>query len=202
MRGSGLLARSLGIAALSWPLRPGLARASRVCSPRTEGMHEHVLEATIARPIVSIQLSYWVCGTARSFTGKANGQPDWPTRVAAARALAALPPEQAGPEPEQQREAQAAIVVYDLPPGAEPVLHRPRIGNGEPAEARPTPPPGHGAMWVREDTDDMIAQYLPSGNSGSRIAVCTLSGTTADIDRQAAALIEALSSGTYLPTFD
>ncbi len=53
---------------------------------------------------------------------KASGQPDWPTRVSAARALAALRPEEV--EPKTEDEPAPSIVVYDLPPGADPVLHR------------------------------------------------------------------------------
>ena len=54
---------------------------------------------------------------------KATGEPDWPTRVSAARALAALRPEELGPKKEEQPTAPE-IVVFDLPPGAAPVLHR------------------------------------------------------------------------------
>lgn len=53
---------------------------------------------------------------------KASGQPDWPTRLSAARAIAALPPEEDKPEPEDPPRPE--IIVYDLPPGADPVLHR------------------------------------------------------------------------------
>jgi len=71
---------------------------------------------------------------------KASGQPDWPTRVAAVKALAALRPdevEQAEPENEQPT---PSIVVYDLPPGASPVVHR-AIREGEtPVSAADTPP--------------------------------------------------------------
>jgi hypothetical protein len=60
---------------------------------------------------------------------KANGQPDWPTRVSAARALAALRPDEANPKTEHTQEP--SIVVYDLPPGTDPVLHRARSGGAE-----------------------------------------------------------------------
>jgi len=56
---------------------------------------------------------------------KASGQADWPTRVSAARALAALCPEEVKPKPEHK--PQPSTVVYDLPPGSNPVLHRARI---------------------------------------------------------------------------
>jgi len=53
---------------------------------------------------------------------KANGQPDWPTRLSAVRVLAALRPEEF--EPKKEQPAEPSIIVYDLPPGAAPVLHR------------------------------------------------------------------------------
>jgi hypothetical protein len=53
---------------------------------------------------------------------KVNGQPDWPTRLAAARAFAALFPNEVKPMTEEV----PSIAVYDLPPGTHPVLHRPR----------------------------------------------------------------------------
>ncbi len=72
---------------------------------------------------------------------KASGQPDWPTRVAAVKTLAALRPdelEQVEPENEQPR--TPSIVVYDLPPGAGPVVHRATSGGETPVSAAATPP--------------------------------------------------------------
>ncbi len=72
---------------------------------------------------------------------KANGQPDWPIRISAARALATLPAEEAEPEPEPE------TIVYDLPPGSSPILHRAPppvfapVSNHEPP-AEPLPEPG------------------------------------------------------------
>jgi len=71
---------------------------------------------------------------------KASGQPDWPTRVAAVKALAALRPdevEQVEPENEQPT---PSIVVYDLPPGAGPVAHHARSGGETAVSAADTPP--------------------------------------------------------------
>jgi hypothetical protein len=73
---------------------------------------------------------------------KANGQPDWQIRVSAARTLAALPPEEPEPEPEPE------TVVYDLPPGSGPILHRAPPPVFAPAtttepSAEPLPEPGH-----------------------------------------------------------
>jgi hypothetical protein len=72
---------------------------------------------------------------------RANGEPDWPTRVTAARALAQLRPELVQPTQEEQ----PSIVVYDLHSGAVPVLHRPQPVSEnesahEPAPAEPKLP--------------------------------------------------------------
>jgi hypothetical protein len=65
---------------------------------------------------------------------KASGQPDWPTRVAAVKALAALRPDEVEQvEPEQPT---PSIVVYDLPPGAGPVVHRAPSGGENTGERR------------------------------------------------------------------
>jgi hypothetical protein len=72
---------------------------------------------------------------------KANGQPDWQIRVSAARTLAALPPEEPEPEPEPD----SATLVYDLPPGSSPILHRappPIFVRATTTEPPPLPEPG------------------------------------------------------------
>ncbi len=73
---------------------------------------------------------------------KANGQPDWPIRVRAARLLATLPEEEPEPEPEPEPET----VVYDRPPGGSPILHcapppifAPATTTEPPAETLPEP---------------------------------------------------------------
>lgn len=65
---------------------------------------------------------------------KADGRADWPTRVSAARALAALRPEELEPKQTHQP-VGPSIVVYDLPDGAEPVtvLHRATDGLTHPS---------------------------------------------------------------------
>jgi len=68
---------------------------------------------------------------------KANGQPDWPIRLSAVRALAALFPEELEPKKEQPDEP--SIIVYDLPPGAAPVLHRASEGAEAPVSHADTP---------------------------------------------------------------
>jgi hypothetical protein len=69
---------------------------------------------------------------------RANGEPDWPTRVTAARALAQLRPELVQPTQDEQ----PPIVVYDLHRSAVPVLHRPQpVSENEPAnEPAPADP--------------------------------------------------------------
>jgi hypothetical protein len=62
-----------------------------------------------------------------------NGQPHWPTRLAAVRMLATLRPEEFDHSDTEQE--GASIVVYDLEPGAVPVLHRAREENEPPVGA-------------------------------------------------------------------
>jgi hypothetical protein len=59
---------------------------------------------------------------------RVTGEPDWPTRVTAARALAALRPELV--QSAAERAPAPPIIVYDLDPGSVPVLHRPLSGTG------------------------------------------------------------------------
>jgi hypothetical protein len=54
-----------------------------------------------------------------------NGQPHWPTRLAAVRMLATLRPEEFH-RSEEEHPTEPSIVVFDLEPGAVPVLHRAR----------------------------------------------------------------------------
>ncbi len=72
---------------------------------------------------------------------KASGQPDWPTRVAAVKALAALRPDEVEQvEPENEQQPTPSIVVYDLPPGAGPVVHHARSGGETAVSVADTPP--------------------------------------------------------------
>ena len=131
---------------------------------------------------------------------KASGQPDWPTRVSAARALAALRPDEF--EPQAEKEAPPSTVVYDLPPGAEPVLHLPRKGTDLPADLAEVPPARPEGVWMREDTGELIARHVPADAEGVGVTWYVLTGTPAEIDRRAAAIIEALSTGKELPTLE
>jgi hypothetical protein len=62
-----------------------------------------------------------------------NGQPHWPTRLAAIRMLATLRPEEFDRSDTEQE--GPSIIVDDLEPGAVPVLHRAREKNGPPVGA-------------------------------------------------------------------
>lgn len=76
------------------------------------------------------------------FATRANGQPDWPTRVSAVRTLVTLRPEEIEPKKEEEpREPE--IIVYDLPPGASPVLHRPPLGTEATVGNADAPSAGH-----------------------------------------------------------
>jgi len=91
---------------------------------------------------------------------KASGQPDWPTRVAAVKTLAALRPDELEVEPENEQQPTPSIVVYDLPPGASPVMHRAISGNETAVSAADTPP-----AKQPPDSDSYYFSYLqPDGN--------------------------------------
>jgi hypothetical protein len=70
---------------------------------------------------------------------KVGGQPDWATRISAARTLAALRPEELETK-EEKEDLEPSIVVYDLPPGTAPVLHR-APESAEAANSAPAEPP-------------------------------------------------------------
>ncbi len=105
---------------------------------------------------------------------KASGLPDWPTRVSAARALAALRPQELEPKPETQPPATPTIIVYDLPPGANPVLHHPQstrtdppAGDTEaPADPPADPPPPPNPYWFSYQPADgemvVVGQWSPA----------------------------------------
>lgn len=143
---------------------------------------------------------------------KASGQPDWPTRVSAARALAALRPQELEPKPETQPPTEPTIIVYDLPPGANPVLHRPRHTKTEaPAEdtKAPAEPPADPAPtnphWFHYEPADgemvLIGHWstaVPDPSSDPTGAVTLILHTTDD--PQEADLWRAELSAGRLPT--
>jgi len=91
---------------------------------------------------------------------KASGQPDWPTRLSAARTLAALRPA----ELEPKTQPAPSTVVYDLPPGAEPVLHRPREAAAATSDAEAPcqrlPEPGLYFLTLRDRVITLVEHQL------------------------------------------
>jgi hypothetical protein len=94
---------------------------------------------------------------------KASGQPDWPTRVAAVKTLAALRPDEVEQvEPENEQQPTPSIVVNDLPPGAGPVVHRATSGGETAVSAADTPP----AKQPPDSLDYMFVSEPPDGKLG------------------------------------
>ena len=92
---------------------------------------------------------------------KASGQPDWVARLAAVRALAALPPEGESEPEAAQQPSTPSIVVYDLPPGATPLLHTPVSRAAEAPTSVAAEAPSEQAV-----PDSRVFQYLsPDGKS-------------------------------------
>ncbi len=85
------------------------------------------------------------------------------TRLSAVRALAALPPEEDEPETQHQP-STPSITIYDLPPGATPVLHYPA---SEAAEAPPTILPEAPSEQAVPDT--RVFQYLSTDGTPAMI---------------------------------
>jgi hypothetical protein len=95
---------------------------------------------------------------------KTNGQPDWQIRISAARALATLPTEEAEPELDHEPET----IVYDLPPGSSPILHRDPPPSFAPASnheppAEPLPEPGTYALQRRKGPMILLVKHTPAG---------------------------------------
>jgi hypothetical protein len=90
---------------------------------------------------------------------KASGQPDWPTRVAAVKTLAALRPDEVE-QAEPENEPTPSIVVYDLPPGASPVVHRATSGGETAVSAAATPP----AKQPPDSVSYHFSYLQPGGN--------------------------------------
>ena len=94
---------------------------------------------------------------------KASGQPDWPTRVAAVKTLAALRPDEVEQvEPENEQQPTPSIVVNDLPPGAGPVVHHATSGGETAVSAADTPP----AKQPPDSLDYMFVYEPPDGKLG------------------------------------
>jgi hypothetical protein len=55
---------------------------------------------------------------------------------------------------------------------------------------------------MRQDTGELIAKYTPAGYDEATVALHVLAGTPAEIDRDEAAVIDALATGKELPTLE
>jgi hypothetical protein len=113
---------------------------------------------------------------------KANGQPDWQIRLSAARMLAALPPE----EPEPELEPESETVVYDLPPGSSPILHRAppplfRLATTSEPPAEPLPEPGF--YLFQGEKGPMIPLVRHGADDGDQVHILSSRETAADILR-------------------
>ena len=113
---------------------------------------------------------------------KANGQPDWPVRISAARALATLPTEEAEPELDHEPET----IVYDLPPGSSPILHRDPPPSFAPASnhqppAEPLPEPGH--YFLQRQTGPVIPLVKHETDAGAPVHLLSSDKAAADILR-------------------
>jgi hypothetical protein len=108
---------------------------------------------------------------------KRSGQPDWPTRVSAARVLAALCPD----EIEPKKEPKPSIIVYDLPPGTESVLHRAPNEATTPVSVPETPsepPTVHSFSYERPDGEwDAIGMWSDGRQDGSGVCTFRMSST-------------------------
>lgn len=108
---------------------------------------------------------------------RADGRADWPTRLSAAKALAALRPEELEPKKEKP-----SIEVYDLPAGAVPVLHRAALEGGEAlvsdadasSEQPPTSPSAHMFRYKPADGESVsIGSWFPPDTGQSAAVVRT-----------------------------
>jgi hypothetical protein len=124
-----------------------------------------------------------------------------PIERSAARTLTALPAQQ--PEPEE--EPAVSIVVYDLPPGAQPVLvqHRPAAGSAAPSsEVEPAPPqPAHDHLFSyhpREGQSVAVGSWAPPRANQSANGVVSAQFCTTE-QRETADLWRAELAAGRLP---
>jgi hypothetical protein len=141
---------------------------------------------------------------APSRGGIPEPDPLLPTRVSAARALAALRPEEVKPETEHQSQPAPSIVVYDLPPGSNPVLHRapnreaaaPVSDAEAPSEQLPTTSPHVFVYQPPDEESEIIGEWSPAGLDQSPDATVTIRSTE---DRETAQLWRAELAAGRLP---
>jgi hypothetical protein len=87
-----------------------------------------------------------------------NGQPHWPTRLAAVRMLATLRPEEFHRSADEQP-TEPSIVVFDLERCAVPVLHRARKEEEPPVSSEDADPPLH----ETSSTHHVFSHETPDG---------------------------------------
>jgi hypothetical protein len=124
---------------------------------RTNGSGAHDASHTAAEPLEILRSAL--------LATKTNGEPHWPTRLAAVRMLATLRPEEfEGSKGEQRTE----IIVFDLEDGAIPVLHRPRKQDKNPVSSQDADPPLH-------ETSSLVHFFIHETSDGENVSVGTWS---------------------------
>jgi hypothetical protein len=126
---------------------------------------------------------------------RVTGEPDWPTRVTAARALAALQPELI--QSAAERDPAPAIVVYDLEPGTLSVLHRPPRGTATPDDdaATPTPPLEPGIYLLTEgDESTLIAEVNVAAGEPVTVHLIETRARASEIMRAVGGNVDALET--------
>jgi hypothetical protein len=145
---------------LSVRLKKAMAdKADGEVGVRTNGSGEHDAGHTAAKPLEILRSAL--------LATKTNGEPHWPTRLAAVRMLATLRPEEFdGSKGEQRKEPE--IVVFDLEPSAVPVLHRPRQQHETPVSSEDAHPPLH-------ETPSPVHLFMHQTSDGESVSVGTWS---------------------------
>jgi hypothetical protein len=181
------------------------ARAQHAAND-TNGRGEHHASQTAVQPLEILRSAL--------LATKSNGEPHWPTRLGAIRTLATLCPEEfaskAGEEDDSPGEP--SIVVFDLEPGAVPVLHRPRKEDeraaDEPAaasEGAPETLTETSAMFHNFSLETVDGEWLPIGTwsaprpKGATTVTVTGAFHTTDSAEEAERWRSELSAGA-LPT--
>jgi hypothetical protein len=131
------------------------ATADSEVAVRTTGSGAHDVSHTAAEPLEILRSAL--------LATKTNGEPHWPTRLAAIRMLATLRPEEfEGSKGEQRTEPE--IVVFDLEDGAIPVLHRPRKQDKTPVSSEDADPPQH-------ETSLLVHIFMHETSDGENVSV-------------------------------
>jgi hypothetical protein len=111
-----------------------------------------------------------------------------------------LRPEEVEPKTEHDQPAAPSIVVYDLPPGADPVLHR-ALNGGAAAPVSDLEAPSEHHTFIYQPADgesDVIGMWSPAGRGQSPDAVVQVVIRETD-DRETAELWRAELAAGRLP---